>query len=91
MTLAIYKYALTPGEDGACAIEMPIAPILHVDVQRDQICLWAMNLGGPVTRTFWVFGTGHEIPGDLSIEHRGTVLMYGGSLVLHVFEELGNG
>jgi hypothetical protein len=39
-------------------------------------------------REFEVYGTGHPIPGDVKRKFIGTVHMYGGSLVFHIFEKL---
>lgn len=86
---AVHKYSLKIGEDGAATVDMPIGSrVLHVDAQGDLLSVWAMTGGELAPRTFWVFGTGHEIPRDLSLEHRGSALMYSGMLVFHVFEEV---
>ena len=81
----IWKYGLAP----ECTQEIPRGgKILHVASQGDNMCLWVMvDPGMPKeTRKFRVYGTGNimlDNPGTFI----GTVLMNGGSLVFHVFEE----
>lgn len=92
MTRMIYKYTLIETEEQALVLPRE-ARLLSVDIQRGQICLWA--LVDPETRMMerWsvrILGTGHEIKG---VEEEyisasvfvGTVLMHGGALVWHVF------
>lgn len=38
-------------------------------------------------RTFRVFGIGHEVPVDESLQYLGTFQLHDGSLVFHLFEE----
>ena len=81
---AIWKYAIsrTVGD-----IEMPRgAQILCVQIQDDDICLWAtVNTDAPKEiRTFVIYGTGHNHPVIEGV-HIGTVQQRG--LVWHVFEK----
>ena len=72
-------------------ISMPLgANILSIQVQRDVPTIWAMvNPNAQlVTRSFRCFGTGHPIPSGLPLEFVGTVQMFDGELVFHVFEDL---
>ena len=67
------------------------AKIIHVDSQGDNMYIWAeVDTQEPMseTRMFSVFGTGHEIPKLTNAEykHLGTVEMYDGSLIWHVYE-----
>ena len=91
--LAVWKYKLTPE---LCTLEMPAgATVLHVDAQRhsgmdgvwDDACLWALvDPQAPTEpREFLTVGTGHGIA-PAPLQHLGSLLMDGGSLVFHVFE-----
>jgi hypothetical protein len=70
-------------------ISMPEgAEILSVQVQRGQVCLWALvnpNLAKK-PRTIEIFGTGHEVD-DSPRTYIGTVQVHpmGSDLVWHVF------
>jgi hypothetical protein len=85
----IHKYPLEV--KGQQTVEMPYgAQILHVGVQRNQICIWAiLESVKPmmVTRSFVIHGTGHPVD-DTGLEHIGTVLMDDGALVWHIFERI---
>ncbi len=81
----IWKFILQP----KIRIEVPCgAKILSVACQCDQICMWALvdPEAEKELRLFAVYGTGHKVP-DNPGTFIGTVLMHGGSLVFHVFEE----
>lgn len=83
----VYKYALTP--ERPCIVQMPYqARVVHVGEQADAPVLWAeVDTDLPIkSRHFYVFGTGHEIPARLLLQHVGTVQI--DSLVWHVFEEI---
>jgi len=62
------------------------ARILHVALQRDQICLWALvdpdAEVAPVKA--WIIGTGHRVVAD-EWRHAGTVQI--GDFMWHVFLE----
>lgn len=83
----IWKFTLQP----QCELEMPKgAQILSVREQGEDICLWALvdPAAEKVTRKFCGFGTGHDVP-DGDMRFVGTAHLYGGSMVFHVFEVLG--
>jgi hypothetical protein len=73
------------------AIEMPAcAYILDVQVQQDQLCLWALVDPGKdkELRVIRIYGTGHDLPDACeSFDYIGTAQQGGGLLVWHVFEE----
>lgn len=84
----IYKYGLTTTDRQN--VVMPIgARILSVENQREGICVWA--LVDPKIDTelveFIIHGTGHDAAdvGDGS-GFIGTVQLYGGELIFHVFK-----
>jgi len=83
---AIWKFELP--NDERVMITMPGgAEVLHVGAQGDSICLWArVDLDVELEqRRFHVISTGHEHE-DLPEVYLGTVLLFNGRLVLHVFE-----
>ena len=68
-------------------IQMPcFAAIIHVGVQHERLCLWAIiDIDQPlVTRRFRVIGTGHEYPDCLPEKYIGTVFQ--DVFVWHIFE-----
>ncbi len=87
--MRVYKYVIQPG-DYHPRIEMPIgAELLHLAMQGEQLCLWALvdPAAPPITRTFRILATGDTIVEHESrVTHIGTVLMAEGRLVFHVFE-----
>lgn len=72
-------------------IQMPAgAQILTAQVQRDEICLWAMVdevYQEYEARKIEVLGTGISAE-EIKRTHIGTVQMNNGDLVFHVFERL---
>lgn len=68
---------------------------MSVGVQRGTPCLWALVDDDAVSfgRTILMRGTGHPCDGlmgsgsGFGARFLGTIQMYGGDLVLHVFEE----
>ncbi len=86
-TKVIWKYQLATGLN---PVEMPgDARVLSAHGQRDEVCIWALvDPERPVeTRRFWVLGTGHTTDPAVSLgAFIGTALLYGDSIVLHVFE-----
>jgi hypothetical protein len=81
----IYKYELKPGY---LKIEMPIdAKILHVDEQLGNICIWAeVNLEHATeVVSFEVVSTGKIMESKFR-KYLGTVKLYNGSLIFHVFK-----
>jgi hypothetical protein len=92
-TGAVWKYELSPAKKRN-TIEMPIgARVLTVQMQGDAVCIWAMvdPNAAKARRTFYIFGTGHEIDEPDELQYVGTFQPNeGGSpLVFHVFEDLG--
>lgn len=91
--LVIWKYRL-PMSAREHAIAMPGgARILSVDTQYGQPCLWALVDPSAMTETrqFRIITTGSaEIENDAYQQGRlryvGTVLLFAGEMVLHVFE-----
>jgi hypothetical protein len=83
----VYKYAL-PIEDEV-RIPLPaFAEVLSVGVQGENLFVWALvdpsipNLH----KTFRIAGTGHPIEEPEKWKFIGTVFLYEGSFVAHVFE-----
>lgn len=81
----IYKYNIEPN----ITYEMPQgAQILSVQAQEDTVQLWALvdTARPPDIRKFRAYGTGHAIEHE-NLQFLGTCQLYGGNLVLHIFEE----
>ena len=82
----VFKYQLQVISDQR--IEMPKdAKVLHVGVQNNVMCLWAMVDGNAplVKRHIGIYGTGHYIPVDVEPSHFvGTVMA--GMFVWHIFD-----
>lgn len=72
-------------------IELPAgARILCVQIQHGIPCLWALvNPDNErITRTLYVRGTGHPCGEEIERStYIGTIQLYTGSLIFHVFEE----
>lgn len=85
MARTIWKFPLRVND--VQDIEMPRgATILHVNLQYNTICLWAL-VDPDATRErrlIAICGTGHSAPDDG--RYIGSVMMMGGDLVFHVFE-----
>jgi hypothetical protein len=85
----IYKYPLAPADRQT--VELPKgARMLSVGDQGGSVFLWALvNPELPTTnRKIRCIGTGHPIAKiDPDIRFLGTVMLLGGSLVFHFFEE----
>ena len=91
MELTIWKFQFLPND--RITIEMPVAAkILSLQVQNDIPCIWAVvdPKAQIETRTFIMFGTGHQINVDLQQRYNfiGSFQMMNGHLVFHLFEEL---
>lgn len=85
--MKIYKYTL---EDPTSTVQMPEgAKVLSAHAQNESVCVWALvDPSKPMTlRTFKIIGTGWDIEDVTHLEFIGTVLLSGGRLVFHVFEE----
>jgi len=86
----IWKYALLVADRQE--LQMPTgANFLAVQVQREEICLWALvDTDNPlVGRRIHTYGTGQGL-GELGT-YIGTYQLRGGGLVFHVFEERRSG
>lgn len=73
--------------DDQFALDMPVgAKILHVGVQMERPCIWALidDAAPSVSRGFSLRGTGH--PANGVGKHIATFGMAGGTLVFHLFE-----
>lgn len=90
MTKAVYKFPL-PVRDRFC-IALPMdAQIVAVQAQNDIPTIWAVVTIDADTQpyTFEIVATGQPLQRLATGEqrkHLGTVQLYGGSLVFHVFE-----
>jgi hypothetical protein len=83
--VTIWKYPLT----AASGLRMPRgARLLTVQVQAEDVCLWALvDPEAPmVTRTIRVFGTGHTVKLAATDAYIGTFQLSGGALVFHAFD-----
>jgi len=85
--MTVWKFPLTLADSQA--VSMPLdAEILCIQVQGAATpCLWArVEEHHPLTeRRIEMRGTGHSVESDL--RYIGTVQLYGGTLVLHAFED----
>ena len=64
------------------------AKILSFQTQREKPTIWALvdeTVDDTEQRAFFLVGTGHPVPDDLT--YIGTTLMAGGDLVWHLFEK----
>ncbi len=86
--MKIFKYLLK--NETHQEIEVPaFAQILTVQVQGDQLCLWALvnpDLHSKSKLSIGIYGTGHALP-DRPGAYISTVQMLGGDLVFHIFNE----
>ena len=83
----IHKFMLPPYSCVA-SINMPAgAHVLSAHEQRGNICIWAsVNPSSDMRRrVFRIIATGQVI--EQGLEFVGTVLLYNGSEVYHVFED----
>lgn len=85
MSLVVYKYPLAI--EDRLTIRMPYgAQLLHVEVQDQTPCLWALVDPSRALecRNFRMAGTCHEI--TEKVEHVGSFLICGDAMVFHLFE-----
>lgn len=82
----IYKYPLAL-KDKQRVVMHEGATVFHVDVQNEQLTIWAMvDTNQPMEdRHFYIVGTGHPMPNG-PVKHVGTALMQHDRFVWHVFE-----
>jgi len=86
MPKEVWKYELMPND--YIEIEMPIgATILCFDLQGETACIWVLvnPSAQKEIRRFRFAGTGHPITDEETI-YIGTLQMFGGGLVFHLFE-----
>lgn len=84
----VFKYPLTPGRS---EVDMdPNGEVLTVQEQFGDACMWALvDPNAPIARrVFLTCGTGHEVSEDWNLVYAGTIQVYEGRLVFHVFEVL---
>lgn len=84
----VYKYPLDIQDEVVVMIPKG-ARVLSVQVQNGRPCLWAAVDPNELTleeRLFRISGTGHPIQDDVVDGFIGTIQMYDGKLVFHVFE-----
>jgi hypothetical protein len=85
--MRVWKYRMRPG-----VTELPIpegARALCAREQFGEVCVWMLvdPAQTPVTRTFEIYGTDHQIVGTAAgLTYLGTAFLEGGALVFHVFE-----
>lgn len=85
--MKVWKFVIA---DPETPVRMPQhATILHVGEQHGQVCIWALvdPTAPQVDRRFVIAGTGHDVPAYRG-RFFGTVLLAGGDLVFHVWEDL---
>ena len=86
---AVYKYQLS--EYTTTKLDLPLdARFLHLDIKNDSVCLWVLvNIASEVSESWLLVPvvTGCRIEGNTLryAKHVGTVLMAGGSFVIHMF------
>lgn len=87
---AIYKYPVPITTGGSCVVEMPKgARALSLQVQDGEPVLWMLcdPSTGTERRLFTWYPTGHIYDaGGIRGEHVGTIQLYDGRLVWHLFE-----
>lgn len=87
--MQILKYAFHIADTSA--VTMPAgARILSVQYQESsgETCIWALVDPGAIdaTRALRIFWTGGEVDVPVDTPFLGTVQLYGGATVLHVFD-----
>lgn len=89
----IYKYEVIIKD--IFTLDIPLgARVLSLQVQRGKPYMW-IQVNSDVlvveTRVFWVLGTGHPFPDEVSLYFLGTFQIHSGNSVFHVFEQIGDG
>lgn len=87
MARTIWKYALKTQD--VQEVEMPAgAECLFVGEQNGWICLWCRvdPFAEKEKRIIGIVGTGHAAPAEDG-HYIGSVILHGGALVFHVFEQ----
>ena len=86
MSKSVWKYEIIPSD--VIRIEMPVdAKVLFVAAQNNNPFLWAeVTPEAPIeAREFRAYGTGHILPDDPG-HYLGTVMLFKGELVFHIYE-----
>ena len=91
MNKRIYKYPINLEYAEGIVIKMPEgAEILTIQMQKAVPCIWALvdTDASVEVRTFRIYGTGHPVKYDHGVlrNYIGTFQLYGGDIVLHLFE-----
>ena len=83
----IFKYPLLPHLP---SFMMPVgAQVLTVQTQQEKPYVWALvdpTEKASEVRSFYIYGTGHDMAGDPG-KYVGTFQLEGGALVFHVFDQ----
>ena len=88
MSRKVYKYQLPLQEE--LKIPMPMgAKVLHFANQNEIPTIWVEVDTDEQDRakTFFIVGTGHDIPTGKTVVYIGSALFAGGNLVWHLYEE----
>ena len=89
MVKVIYKYEFTTSD--MLELDLPVgSEVLHVDSQRDTVCLWVsldVNEKRSEHRTFQTIGTGHPFKAE-SMRHLGTVKTFDDTFIWHIYEKV---
>lgn len=87
----IWKYDI--GRIGVSEIEMPYGGVIrHCEAQKNIPTIWiefrlsATEAKPYITRKFQMFGTGFPIEMKNVKDYIGSFVLYGGDLVLHLYE-----
>ena len=85
--MTIWKYELEITDEQTLVMPQG-AKFLSAQNQNEKACLWAMvePSNAKEVRRLHLFGTGHPVPADASMEHLGTFPLKGGELIFHLFE-----
>ena len=85
MDRTIWKFPIKVEDEQS--VSMPYdSQLLHVGMQGDDVCIWALvnPSAHRVERIIHIFGTGHPLPDDPGV-YVGTFMLASGVLVFHVF------
>lgn len=85
--MTIWKFPLEMKDEQVIQVP-PMHRLLCVQFQQEQLCLWVEVNELQTARsdvTIAIVGTGHEIPNGFKHSYIGTVQMYGGTLVWHIY------
>lgn len=88
--MRIYKYPLQLTDDQTVQMHGESPRILSVQIQHDGLCMWALvdETAALHPVKIHVYGTGNKIPDHTwMFLFLGTVQLYGGRMVFHVFLE----